>query len=131
MVYLDGEDVLRLHKIVIDYAGGSHGVRDPHLLGSILEAPKQTYGGHELYPDVWTKAAVSLERFAKFHVFVDGNKRTALATTVRFLRLNGYRLSVTNPTAVRFVVDVITKKHDVATIAAWLQHHSRRRPSRD
>lgn len=124
MVYLDGEEVLRLHKVVIDFAGGSHGVRDAELLLSILISPKQSFGGKSVYPDVWHKAAAYLEKFAKFHVFVDGNKRTALAAAARFLDLNGFRLTATNTATEKFVVDIIVRKLDVPTIAAWLIKHS-------
>ncbi len=127
MVYLDGEDLLRLHKIVIDYAGGSHGVRDSHLLESILEKPKIGFGGDSLYPTLWDKAACYMESLAKFHVFVDGNKRTALAATVRFLRLNGYRLTATNWAAEDFALFIVTKKLDVPTIAGWLKKHAKKR----
>lgn len=126
MIYLDGEDLLRLHKIIIDFAGGSHGVRDAHLLASIIEAPKQLYGGNEMYPDVWQKAAVTMEKLAKFHVFVDGNKRTSFACTVRFLRMNGYVVKISNVRAEHFVVSVVTKKRDVTEIAAWLKKHSKK-----
>lgn len=126
MIYLDGEDLLRLHKIVIDYAGGSHGVRDAHLLASILEAPKQSFGGKEFYPDLWHKAAVYMEKLAQLHVFVDGNKRTALASAVRFLFLNGYALKVANEQAESFTFNIVTKKLDVPTIAAWLKKHAKK-----
>ena len=128
MIYLDGEDLLRLHKIVIDFAGGTHGVRDAHLLASILESPKQSFGGQPVYPDLWRKSATYMEKLVKFHVFVDGNKRTALVATARFLRLNGYKLATTNIKAERFVLSVVTKNLDVATIAAWIKSHSRRGP---
>lgn len=126
MVYLDGEDILRLHKIVIDFSGGSHGIRDAHLLASILAKPKMTFGGQELYPSVWDKAATYYEGLAKFHVFVDGNKRTALASTTRFLRMNGYKLKAVNKEADHFTMDIIAKKLDQRTIAAWLKKHSRK-----
>ncbi|MFH1171863.1 MAG: type II toxin-antitoxin system death-on-curing family toxin [bacterium] len=126
MIYLDGEDILRLHKIVIDFAGGSHGVRDAELLASILAAPKQSFEGKELYPDLWQKAAVYLERFARFHVFVDGNKRTALASTAWFLHMNGFRLSATNKEAEKFILFVVTEKMTLVAITTWLKKHSRR-----
>ena len=126
MIYLDGEDILRLHKVVIDFSGGSHGVRDAHLLASILEAPRQSIGGKELYPDVWHKAAIYFENLANFHVFVDGNKRTALAGTVRFLVMNGYRLTASNTAVEKFVLAVVLKKFDIPTIARWLRKNCER-----
>ena len=104
MIYLDGEEVLRLHKIVIDFAGGSHGVRDAKTLLSVLLSPNQTFSNTAVYSDVWTKAAVYMEKFAQFHVFVDGNKRMSLVTTTRFLYLNGYRLVASNAEAEHFIV---------------------------
>jgi len=113
-----------LHKVVIDFAGGTHGVRDARLLASILEAPKQTFDGSELYPDVWQKAALYLENLANFHVFVDGNKRTAIAGTARFLNMNGYRLKASNVKVEKFILSVVIKKPDITAIAKWLQRNS-------
>jgi death-on-curing protein len=121
MVYLDGEELLRLHKIVIDYAGGSHGVRDAHLLGSILVKPRTVVDGQEVYSTIWEKAACYMESLAKYHVFVDGNKRTSVAVTVRFLRLNGYQLVATNKSLEQFVIGIIVKKRSVPAIAVWLE----------
>lgn len=126
MVYLDGEELLRLHKIVIDFAGGSHGVRDAHLLASILEKPSMEFEGEDLYPTVWEKASCYLESLAKYHVFVDGNKRTALAATVRFLQLNSYKLKATNREIEEFMVRVIVKKLTVPAIATWLKKHTQK-----
>jgi len=36
--------------------------------------------------------AVYLESIAKYHPFVDGNKRTAIAAALRFLNLKSYKL---------------------------------------
>lgn len=126
MVYLDGEELLQLHKVVVDFAGGSHGVRDAHLLASILEKPQMEFGGNPLYPTIWDKAACYLESIAKFHVFIDGNKRTAIAVTARFLLLNGYKLIATNKAIEIFVVRVVIKKLEVSVIAAWLKKHSQK-----
>ena len=126
MVHLDGEELLRLHKIVVDYAGGSHGVRDAHLLGSILVKPRTVVGGQEVYETLWAKAACYLESLINFHVFIDGNKRTAVAATVRFLRLNGYQLAVTNKSLEQFVVGIIMKRRRLPAIAVWLEKHRKK-----
>lgn len=82
------------------------------------------FGGPELYPALWDKAATYYEGLAKFHVFLDGNKRTAFAVTVRFLRLNGFRLRVPNKQAELFTLRIIEQKLDMSVIASWLQQHS-------
>ncbi|TSC78517.1 MAG: hypothetical protein G01um101433_182 [Parcubacteria group bacterium Gr01-1014_33] len=45
MNYLSAEDVLVIHARIIGETGGAHGVRDTHLLGSIVERPKMQFGG--------------------------------------------------------------------------------------
>ncbi|MCH7668613.1 MAG: Fic family protein [Acidobacteria bacterium] len=49
---------------------------------------------HEFYASDSAKAGVLLVRLIKNHPLVDGNKRTALLTTMRFLELAGYSWSV-------------------------------------
>lgn len=127
MRYLSGEDILVLHARILDATRGAHGVRDAHLLASILEKPKMRFGGKELYQGVFRKAATYLEALATYHVFIDGNKRTALAAAARFLFINGYTITATNSQVERFVLGVALRKHDVAAITKWLKQHSARR----
>lgn len=122
-----GEEVLAIHFYVIEATGGLHGVRDQHLFASLLEKPKQRFAGKELYPSIWKQAAVYLEGFAQYHVFADGNKRTAFVATARFLALNGYVLHVPQAAVVKLMLAVSTKKKNLAQIAGWLHKHSKKR----
>ncbi len=124
MVYLDGEELLAIHARLIQRIGGAQGVRDMNLLKSIFERPKTSFGGEPLFPDVWSKAAAYYEGFVKFHVFVDGNKRTSFLATLRFLHLNGFTLKVTNKAVESFTVSIVTKGLDVPAIAVWLKKRS-------
>lgn len=96
MKYLTAEEILIIHSEIIDQTGGTHGVRDNNLLASSAERARHSFGGEELFPDVFTKAAAYFHSLAMFHVFIDGNKRTAIASAARFLYMNGYELEVTN-----------------------------------
>jgi death on curing protein len=60
------------------------------LAESALHAPQAGWGEIEFYPAFPMKAAVLLVRLAKNHALPDGNKRTALATTMAFCDVNGY-----------------------------------------
>jgi len=64
------------------------GVRDNNLLHSALEMPKLSFGGQEIYPTVYEKAAAYLYHIARNHPFIDGNKRTAYFVTRAFLVAN-------------------------------------------
>lgn len=124
MRYLTGEEILIIHSEIIDKTGGSHGIRDTGLLLSIIEKPRATFGGEELYKGIFIKAAAYLESLAKYHIFIDGNKRIGLAASARFLFLNGFELTATNEEAENFVLDVVVKKLDLEIIAVWFKKHS-------
>lgn len=126
MQYLSAEEILVLHALVVDETSGSHGVRDPHLLRSIAHKPQTIFGGKQLYKDMFTKAAVLTEAIVNYHVFVDGNKRTALAATARFLFINGYVLSVRNAEAEEKILAIATKDLDIAQLAAWLKKNTQK-----
>lgn len=126
MKYLTAEDILVIHALIIDETGGSHGVRDVGLLASLTERPKAKFGGKEQYKGVFNKAAVYLDSVARYHVFVDGNKRTAIAASARFLFLNGYELVATNKEVERFVLRAVMKQPEIKDIASWFKSHSER-----
>lgn len=122
--YLSGETILVLHSEIIDATGGSHGVRDVGLLAAIVDKPKATFGGNDLYPDVFTKVAVYLESIVNYHVFVDGNKRTGITACARFLYQNGYNLTATNKEMEIFVLSVATGNKEISSIVVWLKKHT-------
>jgi death-on-curing protein len=94
VVFLDVNDVQRMHVRAIEVFGGSHGIRDHGLLESAVMAPRATYGGTVLHPTLATMAAALGYGLAKNHPFVDGNKRVAAMATLAMLRLNGFRLRI-------------------------------------
>lgn len=127
MKYISCEEVLVIHARIIDKIGGMHGVRDMNLLASIVERPKMQFGGEDLYPTVFDKAAVYFESCARHHAFVDGNKRTAASIVVRFLHLNDYKFTATNKAMEKFVLDAVVEKFSLESIAAWFKKHSKKK----
>jgi death-on-curing protein len=122
--YLTVEEVYLLHERLIQRIGGSSGLRDPDLLASAVARPQASFGGEELYPDLWTKAAALMHSLIKNHPFVDGNKRTAVTATGIFLELNGHRLTASNEEMVRFAVQLAAEDAELVEIAAWVQSHA-------
>ena len=70
--------VLKLHELSIFKYGGSQGIRDEGLMESAIARPYQTFGGEDLYPTEFEKAATIAESIIINHPFVDGNKRTVV-----------------------------------------------------
>ena len=90
MIKLTKEQILMLHSELIKTTGGSDGIRDIGLLESALETPFQSYGGEELYPSIWAKAARLCYGLVKNHALVHGNKRIGVHAMLVFLSVNGY-----------------------------------------
>jgi len=81
--------VKAIHAEVIAAHGGSQGLRDEALLESAVAAPQATMMGKPLITDPVELAAAYLFYLCRNHPFMDGNKRTALATCLVFLSENG------------------------------------------
>lgn len=124
MKYVTAQDILVLHARVVEKTGGSQGIRDVHLLASLVERPKASFGGKEMFPSVFEKTATYLESLAKYHVFVDGNKRTAIIVSARFLFLNEYKFTASNKEVENFVLRVASKKVELSEIAEWFKANS-------
>jgi death on curing protein len=80
--------VKAIHAEVRAAHGGSAGLRDEALLESAVAAPQATMMGAPLFSDPVEVAAAYLFYLCNNHPFVDGNKRTALATCLVFLSEN-------------------------------------------
>jgi death-on-curing protein len=126
MNYLAEEEIQAINRIIIEETGGSIGVREPGLLASIAQKPATAFGGEDMYPDLFLKAAVIYEAIVNYHVFVDGNKRTGFATMVRFLAINSYDVKLTDKEIENFTIDIALKKQDLADIAEWIKRHSQK-----
>ena len=83
------EAVKAIHAEVLAAHGGSTGLRDEALLESAVAAPQATMMGAAMFTDPVEIASAYLFYLCRNHPFVDGNKRTALATCLVFLSENG------------------------------------------
>lgn len=119
------DEVVAIHFRVTEKTGGSQGVRDWDLLASALGRPQATFGGEDLYPDIFLKAAALVQSISSNHPFVDGNKRTALTTLEYFLHLNGIKLKASQREKVDFTLWAENKKPTIEQIADWIKKHAK------
>lgn len=94
--FLTVDQVLAIHRRMIADFGGTPAVRDRGLLESAVMMPAARFGGQVLHDGLSAMAAAYLFHLCKNHAFVDGNKRTAIASGEMFVLLNGMRLAATN-----------------------------------
>lgn len=99
--YLGVNDVLEIHHEQITEFGGSFGVRDEFLLISAVSRPKSGY-----YSTIIEQASALWESLSQNHPFVDGNKRTALDSTLTFLAINGYNLNIRDEELTKFLLNL-------------------------
>jgi death-on-curing protein len=116
-----GEVLLILQDQIRRY-GGAYGVRDTDLLSSALAMPRASFEGKYLHKDLYEQAAAYAFHVCQNHPFVDGNKRTALATALVFLSLNGIELEDPNEELYGLMMDVSGKGKPKSDIAAVKGH---------
>lgn len=93
MQYLTIEDIIIIHKKIINIFGGMEGLRDKAALESSVNQPFITMAGEELYPSLFDKASAFAFFIVSNHPFVDGNKRVGHAAMESLLILNGYEIN--------------------------------------
>ena len=125
MHYLNIEQLLQLHVLVLLKDGGSEGLRDIGRLESVVSTQTQIVFGEELYPSVHDKAAAIIRSIIGDHPFTDGNKRTAMLAGLTFLEINGYEFMAHDGELEDFAVQVAVEHLEVDAIAEWLRVHSK------
>lgn len=114
LTHLTTSAVKAIHAEVLAAHGGSPGLRDENLLESAIAAPQSTVMGRPLISDPIEIAAAYLFYLCRNHPFIDGNKRTALASCLVFLETNGLLPFEKLPTKdwEPFVLDVAASRLD-------------------
>jgi len=93
ITFLTLAEVVDIHKDQIARYGGGSGIRDIGLLSSAVAMPYASFSSEFLHRDIYEMAAAYAFHICQNHPFVDGNKRTALASALVFLELNGIIIS--------------------------------------
>lgn len=123
MIILSKEQILFMHKQLIDETGGLDGVRDEALLDSAINAPFQKFDGADLFPTVQQKAARLCFGIIKNHAFVDGNKRIGAHTMLVFLALNGIEIDYTQKELYKIILDIASGKLELDSLTHWIIEH--------
>jgi death-on-curing protein len=85
ITFLTVEQVIELHKSIIDRFGGAgYGIRDLGLLDSAVHQAEASVFGEYAHTSLYTMGAAYCFHILKNHPFVDGNKRTGLLQLLLF-----------------------------------------------
>lgn len=114
---ITARDLININDLVTN---GDPRIRDIHLLESAIRRPYITLFGEPQFPTLIDKAAALMHSLAYHHLFVDGNKRTAIRSVSLFLERNGWRWDYEPERDAPFVLAIAQGKHDPEAISAWL-----------
>lgn len=103
-LFLRKQEVIDIHRGLIEAFGGIHGLRDEGALESALAAAENRE--HYENANLATCAATYAYHLTNAHAFIDGNKRIAAATAEIFLQLNDAQLSATSQQIVSLFLDI-------------------------
>ena len=123
MIILSKEQIVSLHKELIEETGGIHGLKDKGMLESALAAPFQTFDGEDLYPSIYQKVARLGFGLANNHAFIDGNKRIGAHAMLIFLLLNGIELKYGQEELSDLFLNIADGKAGYAETLVWIVQH--------
>ena len=113
-----------MHTRLILKTGGSDGVRDEGLLDSAVNTPFQSFGGYDVYPTIYDKAARLVFGLAQNHAFIDGNKRIAAQAVLTFLAVNGIEIDCTEFELFSLFYKLAASEVTFDDLVKWLMNHS-------
>lgn len=126
MSSVNADEIVFIHDQIITATGGGLGVREPGLLLAIASKPSASFGGEDLYPTIFMKAAALYEALCNYHVFIDGNKRCGIAVCEYFLHKNQYVLTASKIQKEEYTLFIAIKNPDLADVATWIQKHCKK-----
>ena len=122
--FLTLDEVLALHDDQIRHYGGSSSVRDIGLLQSAMGGAAATFGGAFLHDTLFEMSAAILYGICRNHPFVDGNKRTAVASALTFLEMNGVEIDADEDAFYGLVIGVAEGRVSRSAVAVFLADHA-------
>lgn len=123
--FLSLDEVLTLHRASIDMYGGADGILDQGKLESSLAMPRQGFGSDYAHEFPFGMAAAYGYHLAMNHAFRDGNKRTAFAAMVVFLRMNGWNFEMADEKAAGMTLELIEQRREKSWFESQIRTASR------
>lgn len=122
-VWLNREDCLAIHEMMLAQHGGLSGLRDEGLLDSAVAKARQLIAhGSPSAPEMAASYAAGI---IVNHPFLDGNKRTGFLAAAAFLELNGLVFTATEESVVEMTLALAGGRIKTAVYAEWLGKNCR------
>ena len=125
MIVFTKDQIIMLHEAIYKRYGGDVGVLNDGMLDSALQAPFQTFGGEELYPETKDKIIRLAYGLIKNHSFRDGNKRIGALVLLTLLEINGYHVNASNEEFTDIIMGIAASEKDDEDLKKWVEEHIR------
>ena len=123
MMLLTVDEVIEIHKRIINATGGSAELRDRGLLESAIYSADASYENVEQYPSVEEKAARLAYGLISNHAFVDGNKRIGVFVMLMTLKLNDIFLVYSQAELIQLGLEAAAGMLRYEEILKWIEKH--------
>ncbi len=125
-IWIDEDVVNAIHEAQIAEHGGKLGVRDPGLLASALNRPRNAAAYAD--PDVAELAALYALGVTQNHPCIDGNKRVAAVLLELFLDLNGYDLVASDEAMLPIMLGIAAGEIPDGQFITWVRENAHPKP---
>ena len=125
MIWVELEQVISLHGLLLSENGGLPGIRDNALLEAALGAPLASFAGQPLYPTIIERAARLGFGLVKNHPFNDGNKRIGVMSMLTVLEMNGYRVTASNDDVIALGLGLADGTYSYDDALDWVRKNSK------
>lgn len=123
--FIDETDIIDIHEVVIENSPFKEDIGfapDTSLESALHRVYNHiTYNGEE---DLYVLAALYGISICKGHVFLAGNKRTAMVTMGNFLLLNGIELTASQADVEQVMVDIAEDRITHEELVEWLRRNT-------
>ncbi len=123
MIWVKTEDVIFIHRRIIQSTGGIDGLRDRAGLEAAIAAPLQSFAGQDFFPSDVEKIARLGYGLAANHAFLDGNKRIGAMMTQLLLKWNRYQLKLRQGELADMFISIADGNSGEEELLAWIQNH--------
>lgn len=106
MIWINKDDIIKSHSMLIKEFGGLDGVLKPGALDSAINNPLQGFCGVDFYPTDLEKIARLSYNLVSEHPFCDGNKRSGANTLLVLAKLNHFELNFTQDEIINLFLKV-------------------------
>ncbi|MDR3237177.1 MAG: type II toxin-antitoxin system death-on-curing family toxin [Spirochaetia bacterium] len=127
ITFLTLSEVLIILEDQIRNYGGIYGVKDVNLLSSAIYIPQSGFNGEYLHKSIPAMAAAYAFHICQNHPFIDGNKRTALTSSLIFLDINQYTLNCRNEILYKKIIDLAKGEIKKEELIKFYEKYSKRK----